>query len=514
MRRNGGWVNQSLWVDTEALKARAVEFREFAMLSQQRIAELRADFDAQGRPWGDDVTGKQIEQSLLPDVYQSFDTLNQIAGVLRQFGDQLHRVVDSYHAADQDSARAVAAAGDQRSAVWANSAGRWPARAVAAAGDSADPPPAAPLGGYPDTGPGAAAGQPRGSVSRNPPARPVHSSPEAARGSADPVPASSQPGDPGGSSARPQPGSVGRPESRRPTADGRIGADPRPTGAGPRPVGRSTAAPEGASSWARTERPPRTPWTPNDPRSRSEPADPLPRYPRERRKDPSRNERVSAPCEANPVLVRLARMLADQYGIEADGFDAPGLAEAAVTEFVEAIEVVLRSCPETGLRAVRIAPCAMLVELSRGPRSDEDETSVLTITLDVARVLVTDPPPPRTVFAATVDEFGRGFDDAGGRLARELTHRALIGVYLGTLDIRRRYDTLARVVTGYRCWLATTFDEPFDPAVALHAGFREVMVACTAAPDWAKVLHRLLMSVVRPAPDGSAQTQVRVRSKR
>ena len=103
----------------------------------------------------------------------------------------------------------------------------------------------------------------------------------------------------------------------------------------------------------------------------------------------------------------------------------------------------------------------------------------------------------RPVYAATVREFGRAFDLAGGGRARRRAQRSLIGEYLsGGHDCRGA--TLGRVVAGYQRWRdqlgGASFDRGrFDPGPALAEACTDVILNGDNATEPAKTLCRLLI---------------------
>lgn len=102
----------------------------------------------------------------------------------------------------------------------------------------------------------------------------------------------------------------------------------------------------------------------------------------------------------------------------------------------------------------------------------------------------------RAVYEATVREFGRALDRAGGRRARVCAQRSLIAEYLGG-GVEYRGAGLARVVAGYRRWRDQLSEGSFDGGVfdaeaALADAFTDVMLNSDKASEPAKALCRLL----------------------
>jgi hypothetical protein len=103
----------------------------------------------------------------------------------------------------------------------------------------------------------------------------------------------------------------------------------------------------------------------------------------------------------------------------------------------------------------------------------------------------------RGIYAATLCEFGRALDGAGGGLARRQAQRVLIAEYLRREPGQPR--TLAEVVRGYRHWRAeltgdATASSGFDVSRALGAAFAEVVLRGNEAGVQAKTLHALLVA--------------------
>ncbi|WP_331722889.1 hypothetical protein [Nocardia sp. NBC_00511] len=108
---------------------------------------------------------------------------------------------------------------------------------------------------------------------------------------------------------------------------------------------------------------------------------------------------------------------------------------------------------------------------------------------------------PGTTFAAAVRRSGRALIDAGGGQALETVHRTLIGLYLNSLNIRERYDTIARVARGYRRWLisqaSVVGEGSLDVVAVLEEGFLAVVRNGESESDAAKALHQIVVSAVR-----------------
>ncbi|WP_331722866.1 hypothetical protein [Nocardia sp. NBC_00511] len=178
------------------------------------------------------------------------------------------------------------------------------------------------------------------------------------------------------------------------------------------------------------------------------------------------------------------------------GFDNPDLDLAAAEEFVAAIDAIVPAHPQIALRKVQITPAAThLVDLVQA-----DDTPGSILILNSALVTAATPPAPNATFAATARVCGRALIAAGAGYAPTLAHRTLIGLYLDSLDIRRRYDTLARVVRGYRTWLdregLSNREGQLDPMAALEEAFLAVIRDGDSASRTAKALYQVIVSAV------------------
>lgn len=105
-------TSQTLYVDPQALRARAAALRQIGTAALQRLDELQTEFAAKGQPWGGDAAGQQFEKDVLPQINQSFSVCDQAARAVLQLADQLGQMADQYEAADLAGAREIANAGD------------------------------------------------------------------------------------------------------------------------------------------------------------------------------------------------------------------------------------------------------------------------------------------------------------------------------------------------------------------------------------------------------------------
>ncbi|MFI7664770.1 hypothetical protein [Nocardia sp. NPDC049526] len=333
-------------------------------------------------------------------------------------------------------------------------------------------------GGEAERGVGGNSGKPAGDSGRRPPAAAVFP-PAAAVSPSIPVPPAATRGSSSAAAGRPAwaspPGGAGQrdtPWSGRPPKTGGP-----PAGAAPRLPG-----PRVASS-------PRT----------QKPADELPR---DRR-------RSGARPVSDPVVGWLASTLAENHDVRVTGFDTPGLQVPVIREFVAAVDRVLTEYPVIDLDVVAVAELDVEpgpVWWSREPRDTRGRGAGRSITLDQrtaqepTRAIGTaesdTEPAELEIYQATLREFGRALDFAGGGLARRRAQRVLIAEYL-CLEAGRN-STLAEVVRGYRRWRAELTGDAadargFDVSRALGAAFTDVVLHGDEASLQARALHAVLV---------------------
>lgn len=202
----------------------------------------------------------------------------------------------------------------------------------------------------------------------------------------------------------------------------------------------------------------------------------------------------------------LARTLAEHHDVRVVGFDTPGLQVAAVREFVAAVDRVLTDYPVIALDVVAVAELDAESGPVRWSRESNDPLSTgarRTITLDQRIALE----PRRSagtaesdaeaaepeIYVATLREFGRALDFAGGGLAHRQAQRVLIAEYL---RLEPRWNsTLAEVVSGYRRWRAELTGDAagFDVSRALGAAVADVVLRGDEASVQARTLHTVLV---------------------
>lgn len=205
----------------------------------------------------------------------------------------------------------------------------------------------------------------------------------------------------------------------------------------------------------------------------------------------------------------LARTLAEHHDVQVVGFDTPGLQVPVVREFLAAVDRVLTDYPVIALDAVAVAELdaeSGPVRWSRGSSDTPGTGARRSITLDQwtaqepRRATGTAESDAESaeleIYMATLREFGRALDFAGGGLARRQAQRVLIAEYLRLEP--GRHSTLAEVVSGYRRWRAelagdATAAGGFDVSRALGAAFADVVLRGDEASLQARALHAVLV---------------------
>jgi hypothetical protein len=214
------------------------------------------------------------------------------------------------------------------------------------------------------------------------------------------------------------------------------------------------------------------------------------------------------------VIGWLARTLAEHHDVRVVGFDTPGLQVSAVREFLAAVDRVLTDYPVIALDAVAVAELGAEtgpVWWSVEPLDTPGTGTGRSITLDQRTARESRRATGTTesdaesaqpeIYRATLREFGRALDFAGGGLAREQAQRALIAEYL-RLEAEPN-STLAEVVSGYRRWRAelvgdATDARGFDVSRALGAAFADVVLRGDQASVQARALHAVLIDATAP----------------
>jgi hypothetical protein len=263
---------------------------------------------------------------------------------------------------------------------------------------------------------------------------------------------------------------------------------------------------------------PGTPWTGQQPGTPGSPASAQPSLPRPRYGSPPRSNKPADEPQrgrdrpgsegrsgSDPLVRWLARTLAEHHGVDVAGFDTPGLQVAAVREFVAAVDLVLTDYPVIGLDVVAVAELgdeSGMVRWSSEPRDARGAARSITLDQRTAQEPRKGTETAETdagmgIYVATLGEFGRALDGAGGGLARRQAQRVLLAEYLRREPGRHR--TLAEVVHGYQRWRGeltgdTTPPGGFDVNRALGAAFAEVVLHGDEAGIQAKTLHAVLVA--------------------
>lgn len=264
-----------------------------------------------------------------------------------------------------------------------------------------------------------------------------------------------------------------------------------------------------------------TPWSGQPPRTAGPPAGAEPRPPGPRFGSPPRRQnptdessgrdrrRSGARPAVDPVVGWLARTLAEHHDVRVAGFDTPGLQVPVVREFVAAVDRVLTDYPVIALDVVAVAELdaeSGPVRWSPDPGDTRGTSAGRSITLDQRTALesrratgtgesAAESAEP-AIYLATLREFGRALDCAGGGLARRQAQRVLIAEYL---RLEAGHDsTLAEVVRGYRRWRAVLAGDAadageFDVSRALGAAFADVVLRGDEASRQARALHAVLV---------------------
>ncbi|MEV6335435.1 hypothetical protein AB0M12_12045 [Nocardia vinacea] len=458
-------MEESLHGTAAGMVDAASQFEVQDRFGASRVGTTAADLDSIGEPappWPDGSAGTSSPAGAQPPVTSDPAATFPAAGAPAYPTDRAdpteRSIPGGSRTPDASAGRSTPESGPQRHPS-DRAAGREAERGVGAPGSGNSGTPAGDSGRRP---PAAAVFPPAAAVSP-----PVSVPPAATRGSSSAAagrPTWASP--PGGAGQRDTPWSGQPPKTAGP-----------PAGAAPRPPG-----PRLASS-------PRT----------QKPADELPR---DRR-------RSGAPPVTDPVVGWLARTLAENHDVRVTGFDTPGLQVPVIREFVAAVDRVLTDYPVIDLDVVAVAELDVEsgpVWWSLEPRDARGTGAGRSITLDQR----TAQEPTRAtgtaesdtesaeleIYRATLREFGRALDSAGGGLARRRAQRVLIAEYL-YLEAGRN-STLAEVVSGYQRWRAELTGDGadvrgFDVSRALGAAFADVVLRGDEASLQARALHALLV---------------------
>ncbi|WP_330256985.1 hypothetical protein OG874_21945 [Nocardia sp. NBC_00565] len=520
-------MNDELQLDPDHLRNRGARLAELGDRVGQTYAGLRDCLVHAEGSWGDDDMGvafarefKPHADQLLADLRAMAESMHGTAAGIVDAATQFE-VQDSYGAnqvgttaADLDLNSAPQPDGSAGTSSPLGALTSDPAATIPAAGapaystGRADPTERSTHGGSRTQDAAAGSSTPQGG-----PQRP-DSSDRTGRGSDQA--GSGKSGNPAGDSGRrPSSSPVSAPSSRvsppsaqvLPPAAARNAAPLLGTASGPKP----------AAGAGRTG----TPWTGQQPRTPGAPAgaEPNPSSPRygspprpnkpadEPRRGRDRRDSDGRP-DSDPMVRWLARTLAEHHGVQVAGFDTPGLRVAAVREFVAAVDRVLTDYPVIGLDVVAVAELgdeSSMVRWSSEPDDSQGTTRSITLdqrTAQEPREVTAETDAGLGIYVATLGEFGRALDVAGGGLARRQAQRVLLTEYLRREPGRHR--TLAEVVHGYQRWRGeltgnTTTPGEFDVSRALGAAFAEVVLHGNEAGIQAKILHPVLVAAASRA---------------
>lgn len=527
-------MNGELRLDPDRLRDQGARLAELGDRVGQTYAGLRASLAHAEGSWGDDDLGIAFAKEFKPHADQLLANLRAMEESLHSTAAGMVDAAGHFEAQDRHGASRVATTADDpapvgepapplpdRNAGMSSPVGAQPtmlpgpSASVPAAADPANPTdpvypsnPAFPANpSYPTDGGGPFESFPGGS--RTPDASVGRSTPEGGpqRSPSDRSAGSEMgrraSGPDGGNSAKPAADSGRRPpasgvfppaaarDSPR-TPDARRAGTGLSGGAGRRDTPWSGQPPRTARPPAGAEPRPQNPRFGAPPRPHK-PADESPRG-RDRR-------RSGAPPVTDPVIAQLARILAERHHVRLAGFDTPGLQVPVVRDFLAAVDRVLTDYPVIGLDVVAVAELEAEsgpVWWSPEPRDSRGAGVGRSITLDqrTARrstgAAESEPAEPE-IHLATLHEFGRALDFAGGGLAGRQAQRVLIAEYLRLNTGRNR--TLAEVVNGYRRWRAELSGEAnrFDLSRALGAAFADVVLRGDEASRQARALHTVLV---------------------
>ncbi|WP_406266457.1 hypothetical protein OH799_20295 [Nocardia sp. NBC_00881] len=533
--------------DLDRLRALAPGFDRIGTDVAAAVRRLLATMTTDRAPWGNDDAGRAFGEFFLPEEQQTMSDLDSLVQVLQQAGPDLRQLANTFENQDVALAQQIdnASLGIQNGStlfsVGEGAATRQPGPYVTATPAAAHRSPAATTPAPAST---RASGSAPAAVQR--PERLEAHSPD--RNQAGP----GREGVPG-ASVNP----ARRTDApRAPSVRGNI-----PTlvpSAGTPTTGNGSAAAATSTPWSKAAagRPapvfapgsgaaPGSGTGDSPPRAPGSPA----ARPREKAEKPDR--KPGTPMvngSGDSVAARLARKLAERYGVRAFGFDTPDVPEDVLIEIVAAVDDVLPRYPHIDLRAIGIdelpdgeptrlewdsemRPASSTDPSDAGDTSDEPvrpPPSPIEPVLFTARVVLavpaaTDPKHleqivaaadssgllapgcvRRPVYSSIVRELGGALDVAGGFRARAAARRALLTAYLPQLGPEDR-GSLSRTVAGFREWRSQLAGHSFrsgrfEPAAALAEAFTGVVLNAGQAAPPTQVLHRLLVDNARSSP--------------
>ncbi|WP_433598152.1 hypothetical protein ACQPXH_20520 [Nocardia sp. CA-135953] len=511
-------MNREVRVDPDSLRYQSVRLAELGDQVGQTYTGLRDALAYADGCWGDDDMGLAFAKDFKPNTDKLLANLRSMAESLHDMANGINTAANDFEAQDAIGAGRIADSSDPLDPIGGTPTG--PSRGgrtdMYSPGNGAGTGPFA--GAESGTAPGDPLATSAGARDRTRPAEQASPggsrSPDGSRGRSAPQdgaqgsdPSTDAAGRRGGEERTEQPGrrspssavsppATARNVPRAPDAAATRGGGPTVSGGrGGTPwSGRSPSAPGGPAAT--------TPSSPSNPRSVSPPRTKKPTEERQRGPERRRPDERAG----NAVLGWLARSLVERHGVQVTGFDTPGLQEPAVREFVAAVDRVLTDYPVISVDVVAIADLEDRRRVRWSSESRGDPTRVeKTITLDgqAARELGVaetsqsegEPEVP-AVYAATLREFGRALDFAGGGVARRTAQHVLIAEYMHRMA--GKYTTLAELVRGYRRWRAELTGDSagasgFDASRALGAAFADVVVRGGEASVQARTLHGVLV---------------------
>jgi hypothetical protein len=523
-------MNDKVRLDPDSLRSQGTQMSALGDRVGRTYTELRDSLTFSEGSWGDDDLGLEFAKEFKPHA-------DQLLANLRAMGESLHDtaagIIDAasqFELQDSYGAEQVASTlGDSAPTTWAPDSTPLNGNAGTSASDAAQPPvavgPAANAPAAGDRALPAGGARPAGQSLPGAQQAPGQSTPQSGSQREDP---SNRAMDGRGSGEsdkaaadrgrRPPAAAVSPPAAAIRDAPGARGSTGAPGSTGARTAGPSSGAGRKDTPWG--GQPPRSP---RGPSSAAEPRPSNPRFgspPRVRKPadEPPRDRRRSSErAVSDPVVKWLARMVAERHGVQLVGFDTAGLQAPTVRQFVAAVDRVLTDYPVIALDVVAIAALGggsaavrwSSESLTPGPHDAREARATRTITLDqptarrprrvVATAEADVAQSDLEIYEATLREFGRALDVAGGGIARRQAQHVLIAEYLRLAAYRN--STLSEVVRGYRRWRAelagdATAAGECDIGGLLGTAFAQVVLRGDGASVQARTLHAVLVDAV------------------
>ncbi|MFI6362025.1 hypothetical protein ACIBG0_04670 [Nocardia sp. NPDC050630] len=512
-------MNDDVRLDPDQLRNRGARLAELGDRVGQTYAGLRDSLAHADGTWGDDDLGLAFAKEFKPHADQLLAHLRAMEQSLKSTAAGIVDAASRFEEQDMLGASRIGTAADRLDPI-GESASPWP---IGSPGTSPPAGAQSPLTSEPATT-FPAKGAPAYPTDRaDPTERSVPGGARTPEASAGRTTSESGPlRDPSNRSAGrekergaggPGNGSPGKPTAdsgHRPPASGVFA--PAATRDAPRtPAARQAAAGSPGGVGRRD-----TPWSGQPPRTagppaaaQASPSSPrLPSSPRAPKPaDESRDQRrADARPATDPVIGWLARALAEHHDVRVTGFDIPGLQVPVMREFAAAVDRVLTDYPVIALDVVAVAELdaeSGPVRWSFEPRDTRGTDAGRSITLDqrtatrATRAAESDAESAELdIYLATLREFGRALDFAGGGVASRRAQHVLIAEYLRLEGVRN--STFAEVVRGYRRWRdeltgAAGDARGFDVRRALGAAFADVVLRGDEASVQARALHAVLV---------------------